>query len=108
MACGRWKEIKTEIVGGDIPAWMGTKNTPVYLFEFEKDGACIDFSFDPRGNKVPYRVDEGILYLGRLQFRIQTLNSTELVLVTYDPKWPNAEFERKHVFKREKLDLIER
>lgn len=101
---GKWKETKVEIVGvdsADIPSWNGTKYEPFYLFEFGEKGTCIDFSFDPNGKKISYRVDGSMLHLGRLQFKIQTLNATELVLITHDPEWPENQLRKKHTFKRE-------
>jgi len=56
---------------------------------------------NPIFNEVDYAVNGDILTLGRIYFKVEKLDKkNELILVDYDPSFPEDDLVRRHYFKK--------
>jgi len=72
-------------------------------YEFLGNGIAIDHTFYPDKINIKYTITNDILQFGTLTFKIEIVNSNELVLLDYKASDPKGTLAFRHYFKKELL-----
>lgn len=68
---GSWKEVKREQTNQKKPAtWNDKPYKPYLIYEFRKNGICVNSSFKPDILEDPYQIKGNILRIGELRYLI--------------------------------------
>lgn len=101
LLLGKWVGTIEETRSGNRKLKGGRDRKELGVYEFKQNGIVVDNTLSPSKTEYKYILKGSILYLGSLKFKIEKINSSELVMIDYDEKDPNNPLAFRHYFKKD-------
>jgi hypothetical protein len=102
LILGKWVGTKKETRNGNNKLKNGQPNKELNVFEFKPNNKVVDYTMSPSITELNYSINNDILKLGSLKFKIEKVSLDELILLDYDERDKNGYLAFRHYFKKAK------